>query len=247
MGTLPRPVVFIVSLLFGWSLYLQRVIPQITINGSGVLSGALCIAGVLLIGHWLASWLWRETRPADAPKHRWKPGWTVALTSIVVLLFFSGMAAIGIVHQSVWLVRSDKPLFSRYGAASNRIMCAMNLRQIGIAIANYAQSNAGKLPDSLDELLIAGDLASAEFICPSSDLEKSPGDTPQQQAQHLHENHCSYIYIGKGLKSPSQNQPILFERPENHNFKGTNILYGDGRVDWANMKDAKQILKDYVE
>jgi prepilin-type processing-associated H-X9-DG protein len=244
MGAVPPPVVVIARLLVGWAFYLNHVTPQVTINWSGVFSGAICLIAILLLGHWIASWLWRETHPSNSANPRWKPTWTAALTTIVVLLFLSGMAAVGIAHQSAWLATSDKPMFHD---AASRIWCASHMKQIGLAIQLYSNENSGKFPDTLEQVLLTQDISPEVMICPASKLEKSPGNTPEEQAKHLHEGHVSYIYVGKGLRSASATQPILFEFPENHEFKGANILFSDSHVEWFTLEQARRILKDFVE
>src|SRR5207249_4631705 len=65
---------------------------------------------------------------------------------------------------------------------ANRIKCAANLRQIGLAISRYANSHRGRLPDSLAELPAAEDLALEVFTCPSSNTEPAQSATSLPEA-----------------------------------------------------------------
>ena len=48
-----------------------------------------------------------------------------------------------------------------------------------------------------------------------------------------------YIYLPPGMKMhairKAQDVVILYERPENHGNKGTNVAFLDGHVEWMDM------------
>src|SRR5215510_11405717 len=105
---LPPQVVFVFYLIVGWIGYVARVIPQTRVNWTGVASGVLCLVGVVVLGHGIGRWLYREMSAGRF----WKLRWTLALVAIVVFMFVAGIGAVGFTHQSVWLARSDQPMFT---------------------------------------------------------------------------------------------------------------------------------------
>jgi prepilin-type processing-associated H-X9-DG protein len=243
IGALPPQIIFLAHLAFGWIGYLGKVLPQARMNGMGVATAALCLAGVLLLGHMLARWLMREING-----RAWSMRWTLSITAIIVFMFVAGIGAVGFAHQSVWLARSDRPIFtySRRPLAQ-RVRCASNLRQIGQALTLYANDHGGRLPDTLGQLFLhlKGDLTAEVLVCPAGNAEKAPGATEHEQAAHLHDfRYCSYVYHGRGLTMPlPADRPIMAEPLVNHDDEGMNILFGDGRVEWMTPAAALKVME----
>jgi prepilin-type processing-associated H-X9-DG protein len=128
---------------------------------------------------------------------------------------------------------------------ANRVKCASNLRQIGQAILLYANDHGGLYPDSFRTLLLTQDITSECFVCPSSNDEKAPGATTAEQAENLEtRGHLSYVYLGRGLNSSSVNEKTLvaYEPLTNHEDDGSNVLFGDGHVEFLNRKEATSLL-----
>ncbi len=233
----------LITFVFGWILFLQRVIPKIHVQW-GSLSGALVYAVLLITGtHWFLKWLYREMRAPAAPP-AWRLRWTFSGALIILLMFLAGMAAIGVAHQTAWLVNSPEPIFKRHGEQNNRIKCGSNLKRTAQSLSLYAADHAGKYPPDLS-LLLDEDTPSAVFVCPSSNDEPATGPSTQAIATDLATpNHCSYIYLGKGLsRTANANQVFLLEPLENHQHKGMNVLFGDGRLEWLDTPEAESLLK----
>jgi hypothetical protein len=126
----------VVTLASGWVFFLARVVPQLTVNVSGVLTAAVCLAALTWGLHAFLRWLHNQTRPAAA--QRWRVRWTMAILGVIVLMFVAGIAATGMVHQIGWLSTSPEPLFDGgFREATNRIKSTSNLRQIGFALVQY--------------------------------------------------------------------------------------------------------------
>ena len=152
----------------------------------------------------------------------------------VVILIGLPLLLLGIVAPS--LCRAREP--------ANRVKCASNERQIAQALTLFASANGGRFPDTLEQALITQDIIPELFCCPSSNDEKAPGDTVQQQAESLSKRgHNSYIYLGKGLTtSASDRTPLLYENLSNHDDDGANVLFVDGSVEWVLKKDLPKVL-----
>jgi len=134
------PLDFAFSLIAGWVFYLVRVAPQITWNWSGIFTAVVCLV-ILAFGlQRFLSWFYRQLqtkRGTPAPK-AWSWKWTLRILGLVVLMFVAGLSAIGITHQTAWLITSPGPLLE--GGMREpvyRTQSANNLHQIGLACHNY--------------------------------------------------------------------------------------------------------------
>ena len=128
-------------LLVGWFFHLRAVLPNLSWSLEMILcslgAAALGIAGMQSLMPRLAgrAWPWR---------------WTLAWFGLLVMLFATSIAAVGVVHQAAWLLRS--PWFEM-GGRSRVIMSASNARQLVAACKLYAADHSGMLPASVAELL----------------------------------------------------------------------------------------------
>jgi len=135
------------------------------------------------------------------------------------------------------------------GAATqraNRVKCASNLKQIGMGLMLYANDNRGQFPPKFELLITNADLNPEVFVCPSSNDETAIGPTTQAMlAEFAKKEHCSYIYLGSGKTSAVPATYILaYEKPENHDGEGMNILYGDGTVSWVTKPEMTRLLSE---
>jgi prepilin-type processing-associated H-X9-DG protein len=177
-------------------------------------------------------------------------------------------------RKSIW------PLFVRIGAAvggvalaillvlpamcgarepANRIKCASNMKQIGLAAIMYANDHGGAFPDDLETILAREDLTPAVLNCPTTADTPATGDTTQAMLEGFRKpGHVSYVYVGKGLtlKSPPD-AVVLYEPLSNHTNDGMkvwserladrtgdgmNVLFTDGHVEWLGNEDGRTIL-----
>jgi prepilin-type processing-associated H-X9-DG protein len=144
------PVDFLLNLTFGWAVFLYRVAPQVTVSWTGVLTAALCLLG-LTFGlqqflRWVRAAVRRPTEGDGPPPAPWQFRWTAAILGVVVLMFVAGVAAVGISHQTAWLLTSPEPLVEGgMRRTIGRIESANKLRQIGIA-ANSHHESFGHFP-----------------------------------------------------------------------------------------------------
>jgi hypothetical protein len=127
----------LVSLAVGWVFYLIRVLPQVQVSWPGVLTAAACLAGLAFGLHRLLGSLFPP----------WPARRTAVLLGLVVLMFVAGITGVGIAHQTAWLLTSPEPfLHSSMRDAVARIQLQNNLKQVTLAMHNYAGDNGGRLP-----------------------------------------------------------------------------------------------------
>lgn len=164
------------------------------------------------------------------------------------LVIPSRLVAIAAVFVWIFLVLSL--LFSSLSGPldqSPREKCVSNMRQIGQAIAMYANEHGDRFPDDVKTILENEDLTPSVFVCPSSnDQPTPPGPTTQTTAAALLQpGHLSYIYLGKGLTSQTATADtvLLYEPLTNHSGDGMNVLFGDFHVEWLSASEAATILK----
>lgn len=250
-GTIIPGTDIVAVLAFGWIPFLRRVIPQLQVRWDLVISTAVYAIALTVGGHFFLRWLYREmcgnSQSGDAPT-KWKWRWTLGGLLLVLQMFAAGIASVGIAHQTTWLVRSPQSLYRRNGWRELQIRCAMNLRQIGMALQLYATFHDGHYPDDLAVLYLsnADDLDPGDmFVCPSSNDVVPTGDTPEARAASLKEpGHCSYIYLGQGLAEPVDPGRILATEPlSNHDGEGIMVLFADGHAEWFDEPKAEQLLE----
>jgi hypothetical protein len=235
------PIRIVFTLVTGWVGYLTRVGSKVTVNWPGVALGAVCALLIVLIGHGFGRWMWRQTGHSTP----WRLRWTGAAVAVLVLMFAAGTAAVGIAHQTAWLIRGPAPLFGIDGRPL-RVRCAINLRQIHSAIMQYAREHGGRYPERLEEL-VETDLINAELlICPASNDEKAIGATTQEVIARLaREEHLSYVYIPGALSGPNgaggARRVVLYE-PLDHHEDGITVCYTDGTTEFLAAEEAERFL-----
>src|ERR1700679_972401 len=111
---------------------------------------------------------------------------------------------------------------------SNKVKCANNLKQIGIAIQLYAQDHNGQFPDSFGTILMNEPIEANVFNCQSSDDTPAQGPTTQAVAADVTSGgHLSYIYLGRGLTTATVTpNTVLATEPLTHHLVGINVLFG---------------------
>ena len=112
----------------------------------------------------------------------------------------------------------------------------------------YAAENAGRHPPDFATLLLTQDLTAEVFICSSSQGERAPGATPQEQAKQLSDPlHQTYAFVAPGLDpKASPDALVAYDLGDPHTGHGVNALFADGHVEFVGGRDWKQTLSEMV-
>ncbi|MDD4957372.1 MAG: type II secretion system protein [Candidatus Omnitrophica bacterium] len=113
------------------------------------------------------------------------------------------------------------PVVMKTNERMDRIECANNMYQIGLALYIYAREHDGMFPKDLDTLYAEEYLSDKDLLaCPAS-KRKGAGKADQ-----------GYIYTGGlSVKDPFS-IPLLQDKQDNHPNGGKNVLYVSGEVEW---------------
>jgi prepilin-type processing-associated H-X9-DG protein len=129
------------------------------------------------------------------------------------------------------------PSLNRARETANRVKCAQNMKQIGLALLAYGNTNRGAYPPDLQTLLSNSPALKTDMMtCPSSN------DTPAPNASTLTSGgHLSYVYVPGGRTTSGSDEVLLYEPMTNHD-NGTNMLFGDGHVEFMMRGQAEALI-----
>ena len=92
------------KLVIGWVQYLDRVTKDIEPDLTHVVSALACLAGTFIVAH-----LFFRSLAAVAARS-WPVKRTFQVLVLVGVMFASGLAVVGLVQQTSWLIRTPEPL-----------------------------------------------------------------------------------------------------------------------------------------
>jgi len=151
-----------------------------------------------------------------------------------------------LVAQQALAVSILLPALNQAKERANRVKCASNMRQVGQGMLLYANDHKGKYPDTLGQLVEA-DINPLVFVCPSGNTAPPPPEI-QRDAKKVAEwinTNSDYVYLGAGLTNNTPADQILaYEKLNDHDQQGMNLLFGDGHVEWEIAPRAMQRIQE---
>ncbi|WP_339730969.1 DUF1559 domain-containing protein [uncultured Gimesia sp.] len=137
------PIQILFYTFAGWYLFLTRVISQITMPVSSLVSAFVLVAIMAVVIQLLGVYAIRRLRQQNktAVPTNWRFRWTCAVLVLLTISFAGGFAVVGVAHQSAWLMTSDESLIRNSSEARSRGQSRSNLKQIGLALYNYHDSH----------------------------------------------------------------------------------------------------------
>ncbi|MGB7158458.1 MAG: DUF4190 domain-containing protein [Tepidisphaeraceae bacterium] len=143
------------------------------------------------------------------------------------------------------IVAITVPSLGRARETANRVKCASNMKQLGLAILLYANENRGAYPETIEQLLLTQDITADIYVCPSTNDTKATGADAQAIINDMASGgHQSYVYVGKGLTNNLPAETVVaYEPMTNHDGDGTNILFGDGHVEFLGKAEAEKVIQ----
>lgn len=153
----------------------------------------------------------------------------------------SSMGSVGAVAVTTSILL---PSLNRARETANRVKCASNLRMMGQATLLYGTNHQNAYPPDQGTMLDQVDLVPEMFICPSASEADAGSGIPREEWSAWANEHSHYVYLGAGMKLTETDAAtvIAYDRPQNHDDEGINVLFGDGHVSWLNLNDAREII-----
>ncbi|MSU79684.1 MAG: DUF1559 domain-containing protein [Gemmataceae bacterium] len=136
-GALALPPAY---LLIGWAFHVYRLAKETAIDWPNLAIVIGSLACFTLGFHLFCKWFVR-TRNAD-----WRCRRTLGIVGLMLLAFVAGISAIGVTHQTTWLVTMKERVFeSGVRVASARTHASNNLKQLALG-AHYFHDHKKSLP-----------------------------------------------------------------------------------------------------
>jgi hypothetical protein len=163
------------AIAFGWAQFLVRVLPRLTWDRNAIILAAAAFALFTLGVHWLGRALvrWRGS------ESRWKPSWSAAVTSAVVVAFAAGICMIGVVHQTGWLMANPEPAMvesERVYGVGNYDASQVKLKVLALGLLNSLDANANSSNSDSEHTIANHSWVSSAIIYGGYSLSNAKGE-----------------------------------------------------------------------
>ncbi|MCL2647395.1 MAG: DUF3352 domain-containing protein [Phycisphaerales bacterium] len=144
------------------------------------------------------------------------------------------------------------PSLAKAKELANRSSSAANLRGIGNSCVIWAAQNNDQMPDHLGRLVLDGlspkilvsKRTNTEPLVMTPELEKL-GKTDFEAFAKKVDEHCDYLYFGKGTKSSADATVLLAcEKPGLRLSDGINLGFADVHVDFVRYQGVRAIVEE---
>lgn len=214
-------------LLLGWVMFLRETLPQVRTDAGMIVSGIVALFLATWGLHRFVAWLTSQLPSYSRP---WKWQSTLAVTVLILLLFSSALAGIGIGHQVGWL--SQIRWTSMRWLDKNRD--TRNATLLGVAIRSWAAEHGDVYPEVLDLALV-----SARFGKSPDPLEILLGRGTDQMPE-------PWIYFGAGMTSDAPDWLPVVAAPRPSTKDGTRYVHSKGGADdFLTPKEYQELLQKW--
>ncbi|MCC6125150.1 MAG: DUF1559 domain-containing protein [Pirellulales bacterium] len=132
------PLEFAFYVLFGWIVFLKNTLPQASVEPAAIAVGAAALTAMIVLLHLFSRGLYRQIHRERPDCPPWKFRWSISIVFLVVSLFTAGICLLVMIHETGWLLMSDKSIIGSAGfEAARRANSVNNLKQIGLGMHNY--------------------------------------------------------------------------------------------------------------
>lgn len=209
-------------LFTGWISFLTRVVPQMTVNWSGIGMGVVCSALLIAGMHWLCQWLYAHwTRQgSDEADTRWRWTWTASLYGGLWLLFLAAMGVTGVVHQVGWLAASKEPLYIVRSGAS-----ALYYLRTAVMNVNMAGEEEGWKPVETRRAVQASRFGGRREPRPVEDIQ--------------------FLYLEERAGDKLAAVILFYRDPKKQERLGFTLITPDGSPEEFKMDQLQTVLQKY--
>lgn len=130
------------SILLGWARFLQRVLPAVRFDLSGVMLSVVAAVLLVIVLHFQI----RKVR--DSAERKWSLRGTLAVVVAGLGSCVAGICLVGFIHEMLWMARSQEPVM-RLGIknrVARKVQSLSQMRNIALGLLNY-ESSFNTFPD----------------------------------------------------------------------------------------------------
>ncbi|MCC9606500.1 DUF1559 domain-containing protein [Blastopirellula sp. JC732] len=136
-------------LLLGWIPFLVRNVTQMEPSGETFLIWIACVLLAIGVVQLVMTPLWRKLgTSAEQTEPVWRFRWTAAGVILFHALFVGGLATVGAIDQTYWMMQGPFPsMMDGHAITERRMESANRLKRLGLAAHNY-HDDWGRFPQS---------------------------------------------------------------------------------------------------